>query len=131
MADRYLNKPPTALYRSFPPGSEQVTDHLDNRCQTRPFETTDSAAQSAPTAPVSHRRAGPGPITLEASFTRHPGPQGATFGDPLRLLLAVWAARAAHTGRRCAKGAAGPLPPTLTKGGRRAMNVAAISDEEA
>ena len=82
-------------------------------------------------APVWRPGHEPGAIRLEACFTRHPRPHDATFGDPLRLLLAVWVARAAHTGRRCAKGAAGPLPPALTKGGRRAMNVAAISDEEA
>ena len=56
-------------------------------------------APAAPTAPVSHRRVEPGAIPLEASFTRHTKPQGATFGDALRL-LATWAERAGHASRR-------------------------------
>jgi len=92
--------------------------------------TRKAGAQDAPAAPVS--RPGPrgGAGVLDACYARHTGPQGAAIADTLRLLLAVWAARAAHTGRRRAKGAAGPLPPALTKGGRRAMNVAVVSDKE-
>jgi hypothetical protein len=40
--------------------------------------------RSAPEAPVSRPEGGPGPITREACYARHTGPQGAKFGDSSR-----------------------------------------------
>jgi hypothetical protein len=77
--------------------SEQVTQRLENRCQVRPIETTDGAAQSAPTAPVSLPGRKPDAIALDAAYARTTGPQGAIIAEVLRL-LAVWAVRAAEQG---------------------------------